>query len=506
MTDVAEFRMLLRQAAQELDSSARIRLLSDAVGTYEGELLPGHYDEWVLEERSRLHEEHIEARLKLAAAQEAAGDASAGIAHVRAAIRSDPMCEEAHRLMLRLYEATGRTNEAIRHYRELERVLDRELGTLPSATTQELFQRLLVSTAARGAALPPPAPEVTLKVSETQAAEPTGGAVPLTSPFYVTRPADVEFQAALVRQDSIVLVKGPRQVGKTSLLARALQACRLAGARVVLTDFQKLTAEQLGASELLFLTLAEMLVDQLELDASAASFWQPHRGWNVNFERFIRRVVLPASPAPLVWGLDEVDRLFGQPHASEVFGLFRSWHNERSLDPSGPWRMLTLAIAYATEAHLFITDLNQSPFNVGTRLVLEDFDRDQVEELNRRHGSPLCGPADMRRFIALVGGHPYLVRCALYQMHQRSASLEELEAKAASHEGAFGDHLRRLRHSLSQDPGLVSAVRCLLEGSAIPDEDSFVRLRSAGVLVGTEQAPSFRCGLYRAYFARRLSR
>ncbi len=49
-----------------------------------------------------------------------------------------------------------------------------------------------------------------------------------------------------------------------------------------------------------------------------------------------------------------------------MFGLFRSWHNSRALDPTSPLNRLTLAIAYATEAHLFITDLNQSPFNLSS--------------------------------------------------------------------------------------------------------------------------------------------
>jgi hypothetical protein len=64
--------------------------------------------------------------------------------------------------------------------------------------------------------------------------------------------------------------------------------------------------------------------------------------------------------------------LFSHKYASDIFSLFRSWHNLRALDPYGPWCRLTIAIAYATEAHLFISDLNQSPFNVGTRLTLED--------------------------------------------------------------------------------------------------------------------------------------
>ena len=44
-----------------------------------------------------------------------------------------------------------------------------------------------------------------------------------------------------------------------------------------------------------------------------------------------------------------------------------------------------MAIAYATEAHLFITDVNQSPFNVGTRLTVEDFTLSQVADLNERY-------------------------------------------------------------------------------------------------------------------------
>src|SRR5262249_53660384 len=198
--------------------------------------------------------------------------------------------------------------------------------------------------------------------------EPVGGAVPLDSGFYIVRPADEEFRAAIARQDSIVLVKGARQVGKTSLLARGLQHARKAGSRVVLTDFQNLSAAYLESIEKLVLVLAKSFADQLDLDVYPNQIWDADLSPGINIERYLRRVVLQKTAAPIVWGLDEVDRLFTCDFGSEVFGLFRSWHNKRALDPEGPWQRLTLAIAYATEAHLFITDLNQSPFNVGTRL------------------------------------------------------------------------------------------------------------------------------------------
>src|SRR5262249_31074961 len=147
----------------------------------------------------------------------------------------------------------------------------------------------------------------------TPSLDPPGGAVPLGSAFYIVRPADARFEAAVARGDSIVLVKGPRQVGKTSLLARGLQKARHAEARVVLTDMQKLTADQLGSGDALFFTLAEAMSDQLELAGSVREHWDERRGWNVNFERFVRRKALAALSVHLVWGLDEVDRLFDCP-------------------------------------------------------------------------------------------------------------------------------------------------------------------------------------------------
>jgi hypothetical protein len=335
--------------------------------------------------------------------------------------------------------------------------------------------------------------------------EPVGGAVPLASQFYVVRAADEEFRAAIARGDSIVLVKGARQMGKTSLLARGLQQAREAGARVVRSDLQKLNQQHLESAGALFLQLADSLADQLDLETLPEATWQERRGPSENFERYLRRVVLREIEGPVVWGLDEVDRLFTCGFASEVFGLFRSWHNERALDPQGPWGRLTLAIAYATEAHLFITDVNQSPFNVGTRLALEDFTFEQVADLNRRYGFPLREEAEVARFYRLVGGHPYLVRRGLHELAGRGLSLAAFEAAADRDEGVFGDHLRRILVLLARDAELGTVVRGILRGQPCPTLESFYRLRSAGVMAGeSSRDVRPRCRLYEAYLVRHL--
>ncbi len=335
--------------------------------------------------------------------------------------------------------------------------------------------------------------------------EGVGGAVPVDSRFYVMRLTDEEFHEALARKDSIILLKGARQMGKSSLMARGIQEARQAGAKVILTDFQKLNASHLESVDKLLLALAEWIADQLDIDVVPADVFSPRRGPSMNFERFVRREILGKLSEPLVWGMDEVDRLFSCSYGSEVFGLFRSWHNERSLDPSGPWQNLTLAIAYATEAHMFITDMNQSPFNVGTRLVLADFNPEQVEELNQRYGSPLRNERELEQFYDLVGGQPYLTRRGLHELASRNLTFSDFAAQAARDEGPFGDHLRRLLVSLAGDISLSNSVREMLSGRYNTPTEIFYRLRSSGLVSGEssrEMKP--RCKLYEQYLGRHL--
>jgi hypothetical protein len=343
------------------------------------------------------------------------------------------------------------------------------------------------------------------KIVDGDKLESTSGAVPLDSDFYVSRPTDKQFLSAVSRRDSIVLVNGARQMGKTSLLARGLQQARQANARVALTDLQKLNNAELESAKAFFIAMGVLLADSLQLDVHPADRWDDRRGPNANFDRFVRQSILKSIDTHLVWGLDEVDRLFTCPFGGEVFALFRTWHNERALDPGGPWFKLTLAIAYATEAHLFITDVNQSPFNVGTRVTMQDFTLEQVADLNARYGSPLRDGREVTRLYKLIAGHPFLTRRSLHELASRTISVEQLEAIAIDEAGPFGDHLRRILVMLAKDPELIEAVRAILRGEECPDAGRFYRLRSAGIIEGASAHDAKpRCELYATYLRRHL--
>jgi hypothetical protein len=347
--------------------------------------------------------------------------------------------------------------------------------------------------------------------------EPAGGAVPLDSEYYIERPTDAEFRKAIERKTCVVLVKGARQMGKTSLLARGLQQARAAGATVVTTDFQTLNTDDLSSIEKFYRALMKQIIKRLGLKIQLDEAWRAGDSANDNFAAFLE-TVLEGVPQSLVWGMDEVDRLFTSEFASEVFGLFRSWHNDRMLNPDGPWTRLSMVIVYATEAYLFIKDINQSPFNVGTKIELRDFGIEEVAELNRRYGMPLKSPAEIQRFFKLVGGSPYLVRRGLQELKALAPSsgaaadastLEAFENIADQDEGPFGDHLRRILVTLAKNPALTEAVKQVLGATgakASISMDDFVRLRSAGVMTGAssnEVTP--RCELYRKFLLRHLT-
>ena len=336
--------------------------------------------------------------------------------------------------------------------------------------------------------------------------ESVGGAIPLDSNFYIEREVDRQLTEALESRQSTILIRGARQVGKTSLLARGLAEARQRACQVVLTDFQKLNGSYLDSLSDFYQTLGQTIADRLDLDHWPEEVWEDHLSPNANFERYFATHVLASVEGHFVWAMDEVDRIFTSPFSDDVFALFRSWHNERALDPDSPWHRLSLLITYATEAALFIADLNMSPFNIGTRLQLEDFDLAQVEELNRRHGAPLGSPEEVADFYELTGGQPYLTRRSFQEMLTKEECFSVFSAHLSEEGHLFDDHLKRIILLLTKDGELLSTLNQWLQGTAPLDALSLKRLQQGGLIkTAKRDEAKLRCGLYSSYLQQHLA-
>jgi DNA-binding SARP family transcriptional activator len=109
------------------------------------DLLPGWYDDWVLFERERVDHVRFHALDVLARARLRAGQPHEAVVAARSALRIEPLHEGANALLVRAYLAAGGTVEAVRHYHDYRRRLQRELGIRPSPQLTELIGPLLIA-------------------------------------------------------------------------------------------------------------------------------------------------------------------------------------------------------------------------------------------------------------------------------------------------------------------------------------------------------------------------
>ena len=344
-------------------------------------------------------------------------------------------------------------------------------------------------------ALHPPLPEFDPRCLDDL--EAPGGAVKLRDKFYIEREADARLRREVVRAGSTVTIRAARQTGKSSLLVRGIHHAREHGAKAVSIDVQSVDKEYLESSDRFLRKLAEAIVRGLRLDPSQVEkAWSSSLGPQDKLTYLMEDYILPEAGAPIVLAMDEVDRLLQTSFHSDFFGMLRSWHNNRALDER--WNTLNIIMVISTEPQLLIIG-TQSPFNVGLRLYLEDFTETQVRELNARHGSPVEA-SDMPRFMDLLSGHPYLVRKALYTLVTERLTLTDLMRVAATSQGPFGDHLRRLQWLLRDDPDLRGTLKQIINQGSCSDDQRFFRLLRAGLVKGSGQVCKCRCDLYKTYF------
>ena len=330
------------------------------------------------------------------------------------------------------------------------------------------------------------------------------GAVRPESPFYIRRQADDQAESVIQRDGATLVVKGPRQVGKSSLLASVHAQARKQKLKSFYLDFQLIDRCQLESLETLFLYLARKIARAFKAAERPDEFWDDYMGPTDNLTDYVGAAILEEADSPVLLLFDEADRVFEfSEYRDEFFATMRGWHNLRATDDR--WCHFNLVIAHSTEPSLWIQDIHQSPFNVGERIYLADFSLDQLVELNHRHGRVLNNDSELLALLELVGGQPYLTRQAFYALAVNSLSFSELQRLATDNDGPFGDHLRRFLWILQEQPELRDAMKRVLRDNSCDDEAVFQRLLAAGLVKGEHRgAVEPRCRLYRDYFRKCL--
>lgn len=345
-----------------------------------------------------------------------------------------------------------------------------------------------------------------------------GAPVPLNSDFYIQRPPLEELAyTEISKPGSVIRIKAPRKMGKSSLMLRLI-------AHAADQTYQTVSLNLQQADEVVFTNLDQFLrwfcanvSRQLKIEPRLDEYWDEDIGSKVSCTLYFQGYLLEQIESPLVLALNEVNRVFEYPHiAREFLPLLRAWHEEAKQVEF--LQKLRLVVVHSTDVYVSL-NINQSPFNVGLPIQLSEFTLEQVQELARRYGLDGTDGKDAQRLMAMVGGHPYLVHLALYHLvtpltpplargvkEGKWRGLEQLLREATTPSGIYSSHLRSQLATLKENPELMEAMKQVVtaSGSVRLEAIAAYKLESMGLvkLDGAQATPS--CELYHLYFQEQL--
>lgn len=336
----------------------------------------------------------------------------------------------------------------------------------------------------------------------TAAPELPEGQVSLASSFYVERPPiESNCYEEIARHGALIRIKAPRQMGKTSLMARTLEHAASLGYRTVPLSFQLADGSIFSNLDDLLRWFCSAVTWKLRMPDRVADSWNIP-GSKLRCTDYFENYLLAELDRPLALALDEVDLVFENLRvASDFFGMLRAWHDAKD---QVRWQKLRLIVVHSTEAYIPLK-IHESPFNVGLPIELPELTSGQVLNLAHRHRLR-WHEGEVDRLMGLVGGHPFLVRVALYHLARGDKSLQDLLATGPTEAGLYGDHLRRHMWNLEQYPELAEAVREIVFSDSpvrLSSERAF-KLESMGLVRRSGNEVNLRYELYARYFRDRL--
>lgn len=335
------------------------------------------------------------------------------------------------------------------------------------------------------------------------------GSVQPDSNLYIEREG-IEYicNQTLIQPGSLIRIKAPRLFGKTSLINRIITQFQSPNWQTAYLTLASVEQGIISDLDKFLRWLCFQVTLSINLENKLNNYWNTDiLGSNDNCTLYFEQYILSNLDTPLVLAIDDVDRVFSYPNVIEDFlGMLRFWHEKGKNYPI--WQKLRLIISHSTEVYIPL-DFNQSPFNAGVPIELFEFSSQQVQHLANLHQLK-WDSLEITQLMKMIGGHPYLVRSALYAVSRGNLSYNQLLKEASTEAGIYSHHLRGyltiLQKNNREPLRLQEAFKKVVMSDAPVELASLqiYQLHSMGLIHRHENQVIPRCQLYREYFARVL--
>ncbi len=143
--DVTEFEANVEQGLRysfDAMTGTEASYLEKARQLYTGDLFEDCYGDWVYSERERLNLLYLNCLARLMRFYDRERNYEKSLACGQEILNMDPLREQIHRYLMRLYLANGQRAKAIQQYEICEQVLAQELGIEPMVETKSLYAQI----------------------------------------------------------------------------------------------------------------------------------------------------------------------------------------------------------------------------------------------------------------------------------------------------------------------------------------------------------------------------
>lgn len=245
----------------------------------------------------------------------------------------------------------------------------------------------------------------------------------LTSRFYINRPEiELKIYKYLTQPHSLLHLVSERKSGNTSSLERILAQLKVSQKyRTVYLNLSVLFEDKkLDNFDFLAQTFAVAVGERLGLPNKLTELWDSDIAATINLQSYCENCWSEAIATTLIICLDRADKIFTTKAGIHFFSYVRYLYELGKNDPF--WSRVRFVLIYSQDSPKIPTE--KSPFNVGKKMALPDFQIPEVIQLASKYHLDYK-QTEANQIIEVLGGKPYFLRYAFRDIVLHKLSLTD---------------------------------------------------------------------------------
>jgi cellulose biosynthesis protein BcsQ len=298
-----------------------------------------------------------------------------------------------------------------------------------------------------------------------------GGTLEPTSPIYVERLTDYVTEASINDPRKILIIVGPWQSGKSSLLLRTVHRIKQYHYNCIPAhiDFQKFGSNDFQTIDTVWKKILSIISEQIDIQCGT---WDNSLNYQYNVSRLISCFESHYQNNFLLFCFD-VEPILYTSIKSTFFSSIRSFYNQGASEKK--FKKLSWLIATPISAANFIDEGSSLP--ISKTITLEMFNKSEIKKLAEKMGLKEIDEFWMNDIYEYVGGHPYFTHVLLNHLKDNQSAKN---TKQLIHEkNIFSEELNYHLKRLQRQPELGNEMKAIIQKKSIKENE---QLKAFGLI------------------------